>query len=297
MRVWIPLALAWCAATAAEPIPGVPNGREPVEVPDPIGLGERLALIDWLREAKISFPEEATIELLRLAYLRSAKPELFQAEVDAATEAAFLLESRQQVAGELWSRHRVAAKAEQTVPELEALLQSLDAKQSDEIARLADESRDPADPVDRAKERFGDTKPDKPIGKDASRRPPASGAVDKPAAAPAGGIPALDDENAGKWTNYHNPVQQARDDIELRVYCLVGDQAAYYLWANNRTDNERLVRCLIGDRTCTIYIGTGRCLKPLKVTVASWSPEPPLRIDSVERSYGLPNAGEMWLKR
>nr|MBA3845872.1 hypothetical protein [Planctomycetota bacterium] len=198
MRVGI-LLLAACVVSAAEPIPGLPNGREPVDVPDPIGLGERLAVIDWLREAKVTFPEEATIEELRLVYLRAAKPELFQAEIDAAVEAAMTLEARQQVSGELWSRHRVAAKAEQTVADLEAILHALDAKQADEIARLADESRDPADPIERAKARFGvDDEPDH-----ARRRAEAAEGADAPTpasgeakvATPAG-VPPLDAAHA-----------------------------------------------------------------------------------------------------
>ncbi|HYE04597.1 MAG TPA: hypothetical protein VEL07_03670 [Planctomycetota bacterium] len=292
MRVGI-LLLAACVLAGAEHLPGLPNGREPVDVPDPIGLGERLAVIDWLREAKVAFPEDATIEQLRVAYLRAAKPELFQAEVDAAAEAALTLEARQQVAGELWGRHRVAAKPEQSVADLEAMLRALDAKQAGEIARLADESRDPADPIERAKARFGVVESDparRRAEAEAATCPGAAGAG-APAPAVAGGPPPLDEAHAGRWSNYDTPAQQAKDDIEIRVYCLVGDRTSFYVWANNRTAYPRLVRCSIAGQDCALYIARGKANAPAKVTAASWSADPALQIIGIDDDWTALPAG------
>src|SRR5687767_2478217 len=48
---------------------------EPVDVPDDIGLGERLALVAWLGEHKIPVTDPQDLPALRLAYLKRAHPE------------------------------------------------------------------------------------------------------------------------------------------------------------------------------------------------------------------------------
>ncbi len=59
--LWIMVAaLGWAADVAP--------------VPDPYGLGERLALIDWLREHAIAIPENASDSTLRDLYLAAMTP-------------------------------------------------------------------------------------------------------------------------------------------------------------------------------------------------------------------------------
>src|ERR1043165_3015456 len=47
-----------------------------VDVPDDIGLGERLALVAWLGDRKVPVPDPHDLPALRLAYIRRAHPEL-----------------------------------------------------------------------------------------------------------------------------------------------------------------------------------------------------------------------------
>lgn len=49
---------------------GGQSAEAPVPVPDPFGLGERLALIDFLQEKRVSIPRDPTIEQLRDLYAK-----------------------------------------------------------------------------------------------------------------------------------------------------------------------------------------------------------------------------------
>jgi len=50
---------------------GLVGAEQQVDVPDPFGLGERLAILDYLHEHKITAPSNPTIEQLRTIFLRS----------------------------------------------------------------------------------------------------------------------------------------------------------------------------------------------------------------------------------
>ncbi|MBA3847364.1 MAG: hypothetical protein H0X45_12090, partial [Planctomycetes bacterium] len=94
---------------------------------------------------------------------------------------------------------------------------------------------------------------------------------------------------ADRWTNYDNPGQQAKEDIELRVYCLAGDRTSFYLWANNRTGSARLVRCTIAGQSCALYLAKGRCNSPSKMKATAWTADPSVQIIGIDRDWvGLP---------
>jgi hypothetical protein len=102
--------------TAGE-APAAPDVSQPVDVPDPVGLGERLALIDWLQERKITVANRDDLSALRLAYLKAAKPTLFTDPEAAQKEA---------VALDLWQRHGVNADRKESLASLTAMLAELD---------------------------------------------------------------------------------------------------------------------------------------------------------------------------
>ncbi len=54
-----------CGMACGEDVPTSPPA---VDLPDPYSLGERLVLIDWLRERRIDIPDGATVALLRTLY-------------------------------------------------------------------------------------------------------------------------------------------------------------------------------------------------------------------------------------
>lgn len=117
----VALTLACFTLIAVEPSPAVDVGQ-PVDVPDPIGLGERLALIDWLQERRIAVANRDDLPALRLAYLKAARPELF-ADPDAGRKEA--------VALELWQRHGVNADRKEPLAGLEAMLAELDRRKGE----------------------------------------------------------------------------------------------------------------------------------------------------------------------
>jgi S1-C subfamily serine protease len=88
-------------------------------VPDPFGLGERLALIDHLRETwKIEPPPSATLEQLEALYWKHAKPVPPTLDEDAALAA----DRMRRLRGELKERYRIEAPAEADEATLGALL-------------------------------------------------------------------------------------------------------------------------------------------------------------------------------
>lgn len=142
-------------------------GAEPPPVPDPFGLGERLALIDHLREAYGLRPEPGSdLEALRAAYATAWAARQRPADVDAGRP-----ERERRLRARIAERHGVEPEAGLDEPALQALLRRLDAERAArdaaDIAELA--ARDAAAP-----------------------RPPAEqaeapGAAEAPAAAPASG--------------------------------------------------------------------------------------------------------------
>lgn len=86
-------------------------------VPDPLGLGERLALIDWLRERGEPVEPGTELEPLRVRY-RAATGQDGAAGAAAEREAAVLA---------LWRGHGVVGDASASVEQLRARLAELDA--------------------------------------------------------------------------------------------------------------------------------------------------------------------------
>lgn len=113
---------------------------EPPPVPDPFGLGERLALIDLLQQSyRIRPAPEATLEALRSAYAEAwrraqAAPvatDTIPEEADAVAQAAARARRLREL---IVRRHQVVAEAESTEAELGRLLRRLDAERAERDA-------------------------------------------------------------------------------------------------------------------------------------------------------------------
>jgi S1-C subfamily serine protease len=80
------------ALAAADPAPPLHAPDKPADTPapvdDPIGLGERLALIDWLHAHQVDVPEGADLGALRVLYWKVAAPGPTPEEEAAADLAA-----------------------------------------------------------------------------------------------------------------------------------------------------------------------------------------------------------------
>lgn len=76
---------------------------QPVDVPDDIGLGERLALVAWLGDHKIPVPDPNDLPALRLAYLKRAHPEVIAAGQPTPEEE----KRRGELAAELYRKHGI----------------------------------------------------------------------------------------------------------------------------------------------------------------------------------------------
>lgn len=101
---------------------GAVDVSQPVDVPDDIGLGERLALVAWLGEHKIPVPDPNDVPALRLAYLKRAHPELVAAG-KAITEEEH---RRGELAAELYRKHGVNPPAGATSAAISLLIKQLD---------------------------------------------------------------------------------------------------------------------------------------------------------------------------
>jgi hypothetical protein len=128
MRPLLPALLVVCLAAA-----------EPPPVPDPFGLGERLALIEALQTTyRVRPAPEATVEALREAYARA----WLQAQAgpatdtipDAPDEAAQSAVRRQRLRERIASRHRVDADAGLSEADLGVLLRRLDGERAERDA-------------------------------------------------------------------------------------------------------------------------------------------------------------------
>lgn len=88
------------------------------DVPDPYGLGERLALIDWLHTHAIQVSADATVEDLRSAYRLAIAPTSSTATGEADQRAA--------LERELWVRYGKTSSEHATIDDLKALLAKMD---------------------------------------------------------------------------------------------------------------------------------------------------------------------------
>jgi thiol-disulfide isomerase/thioredoxin len=102
----------------------------PVDVPDDIGLGERLALVAWLGERQIPVPDANDLPALRLAYLERAHPERL---VDADAQAKDHL--RGELAAELYRKHGINPPTGSDAKAITALIARLDATAAEGLAR------------------------------------------------------------------------------------------------------------------------------------------------------------------
>src|SRR4051812_9824868 len=116
LRCSMALLLAVRAAAAELPMP---------EVPDPVGLGPRLALIDVLRAEGAAVPEGADLERLKELYWSrhggapgAAKPE---SELGTVDEQALALDRVRRLRDEL-ARRRLPAPADADEDRLVAIL-------------------------------------------------------------------------------------------------------------------------------------------------------------------------------
>lgn len=127
MRTLLPLLLA-AALVAADPPP----------VPDPIGLGERLALIDHLQERyRIRLPGEPTLDELRAAYRRAweaAQPAPIAA--DPGVEQAASRERSARLRALILRRHAREADVGLDEDALQAELRRLDAAKAERDAKV-----------------------------------------------------------------------------------------------------------------------------------------------------------------
>jgi hypothetical protein len=82
------------------------------QVPDPFGLGERLALVDYLRDTcKLSPPPDATMEQLVVMYWKHHRKEREAIQEDA-TDAAMAADRVRRLRNELKERYQIDAPAD-----------------------------------------------------------------------------------------------------------------------------------------------------------------------------------------
>ena len=126
MRIWLLLLMfAWLSPVVlAEELP-----KPPVE--DPFGLGERLALIDYLRETcKLSPPPDATLEQLVSLYWKHHRKER-DAITEGAVDEALAADRVRRLRSELKSRYEIDAPADADEVALGRLLAGARAKATD----------------------------------------------------------------------------------------------------------------------------------------------------------------------
>jgi peroxiredoxin len=161
----VTLAVLGCTSLAAVDL------SQPVDVPDDIGLGERLALVAWLGDHKIPVPDPNDLPALRLAYLKRAHPEVLTAGQPTPEEE----KRRGELAAELYRKHGVNPPAGATAEAITALIKKMD----DDAAALQarDQAKASADgpaPTRRPDEpKIPKTTPGPATAKPAPQAPPA----------------------------------------------------------------------------------------------------------------------------
>lgn len=99
-----------------------------VDVPDPFGLGERLALVDYLRDHKIAFPSANDLPELRRLYRQTTQPKVDPALVEEEKRKARESERLRQ---DLVSRFGIQAPESADIPALKGLIAKHEADQQD----------------------------------------------------------------------------------------------------------------------------------------------------------------------
>lgn len=191
-------------------------------VPDPIGLGPRLALIDWLRERKVQVPATATDEQLvglwrketgidpeRDAALRAAEAEAEQARIERERRA------------EVDRRRSEAAVA--AALESQRDRPSTSSNEGSAQAALPQAVPDPSSIT-----RSSPVPP--PI--------PARPAISPPAAAPTE-TPTPRADNLRDWAaNYGSAPSSTRNNVTVTVYLRRGDAKNFWVLTEMRREAE-----------------------------------------------------------
>lgn len=105
---------------------------QPVDVPDDIGLGERLALVAWLGDHKIPVADPQDLPALRLAYLKAAHPERL---VDPNALTPEQDQQRGELAAELYRKHGINPPTGANAEAIKALIARLDSQTDAALAR------------------------------------------------------------------------------------------------------------------------------------------------------------------
>jgi hypothetical protein len=107
----------------------------PVDVPDEVGLGERLALVAWLSEHSIQVVNPHDLVAMRAAYRKATRPS------EPAPDPAASIEA-DQLKTQLWVRHNRSVTGNPSIAELRTLIAQLDAA-SEERERIQAAARPP----------------------------------------------------------------------------------------------------------------------------------------------------------
>jgi peroxiredoxin len=110
---------------------------QPVDVPDDIGLGERLALVAWLGDHKLPVADPQDLPALRLAYLKVAHPERV---TDPNAPTPEQDHQRGEVAAELYRKHGINPPTGANAEAIKALIARLDAQTDAALARDRDKA-------------------------------------------------------------------------------------------------------------------------------------------------------------
>ena len=110
----------------------------PVDVPDEIGLGERLAIIAWLGDHKIPVVDPQDLPALRLAYIKRAHPNML---IDAKTSSPEQNQQRGELAAALYRKHGINPPVNADVVAITTLIARLDAESEAALARDQEKAR------------------------------------------------------------------------------------------------------------------------------------------------------------
>jgi len=130
---WLITCLMICAASVE-----AVDLSQPVDVPDDIGLGERLALVAWLGEQKIPVADAQDLPALRLAYLKRAHPERL---IDPQASTPEDDRQRGELAAMLYRKHGINPPVGADAAAITALIARLDAQSDAALARDQDKAR------------------------------------------------------------------------------------------------------------------------------------------------------------
>lgn len=223
--------------------------------PDPIGLGERLAMIDYVKEhggtVPANLPLEDVRELYRRAWMRAPEN---NAVVTAHLEQAASRERVEALRRLIADKYGVAANIDATEDELSALNRQLadekaakDAKHIEQLA-AADRARQAAAPPLVA---------EAPAERSESRKQPESEAILPPPPASA--------STATKTTAQASTPRNPKKELEDRKFRFGGSSGSctlYWTDAGNKDPQNRTVRLCAANTDSVAHTLTGYALSP-----------------------------------